>query len=308
MPSLRRVSIAPMMGRTDRHFRYFLRLISRHAWLYTEMVVVPALLRGDRKRLLDFDPTEHPLALQLGGSDPATLAECARMAEQWGYDEINLNIGCPSNRVTAGRFGACLMADPDLVARCVEAMRRAVSTPITVKHRIGIDDMDRYEDLSRFVRIVASGGCEVFIIHARKAWLQGISPRKNRSVPPLRHEFSHAIKRDFPHVEIVTNGGIDNLDSVAMHLGTLDGVMIGRAAYEDPYLLAGVDQRFYGDTTPPLSRPEVWERLIPYIERQIAGGGIASRITRHLFGLYRGLPGARAWRQRLSSEVGRRAI
>lgn len=300
--------IAPMMDYTDRHDRYFLRLISRHVLLYTEMVTTQAILNGRAERLLTFHPHEHPLALQLGGSDPKELAQCARIGQQSGYDEINLNVGCPSDRVKSGSFGACLMATPELVAECVAAMHGAVDgVPVTVKHRIGIDQLDSYEHLHRFVATVAAAGCNTFIVHARKAWLQGLSPKENREIPPLRYEVVYQLKRDFPELEFVINGGIKDLDTVERLLegeGThLDGAMIGREAYANPYLLHDVDQRLYGATMPPKRRSQIVLELIDYIEEQSAAGTPVYAITRHILGLYHGLPGAREWRRRLSDRV-----
>ncbi|HTJ93231.1 MAG TPA: tRNA dihydrouridine(20/20a) synthase DusA, partial [Pararobbsia sp.] len=246
--SARRVSVAPMMDWTDRHCRYFHRLISRHTWLYTEMVTTGALLHGDVPRHLTFNEHEHPVALQLGGSEPADLAKCATLGEQWGYDEINLNCGCPSERVQRGAFGACLMAEPQLVADCVKAMRDVVSIPVTVKHRIGIDDVSEYSFVRDFVGTIADAGCEVFIVHARNAILKGLSPKENREIPPLKYEYAYQLKRDFPSLDISINGGIQSLDEVEQHLEHVDGVMLGREAYHNPYLLAGVDARFYGST------------------------------------------------------------
>lgn len=301
----RKVSVAPMMDWTDRHDRYFLRLISRHALLYTEMVTTGAILHGDHERLLGYAPQEHPVALQLGGSSPADLAQCARIGEDFGYDEINLNVGCPSDRVQTGRFGACLMAEPDLVAECVDAMRQAVQVPITVKTRLGIDDRDSYEELTHFIRTVAGAGCGVFILHARKAWLSGLSPKENREIPPLRYEVVRAIKADFPHLSISVNGGVKHLDDASVHLETLDGVMIGREAYQNPYLLHAVDQRFYGAAQLPLSRREVLEAFMPYVARQLEKGLKLNQMTRHILGLYQGLPGARAFRRVLSEQAHR---
>lgn len=301
-----RLCIAPMLDWTDRHERYFLRLISRHARLYTEMVTTGAVIHGDRHYLLDYDPAEHPLALQLGGSEPAVLAECARIATAWGYDEVNLNLGCPSDRVQAGRFGACLMAEPELVAECVAAMAAAVALPVTVKTRIGIDERDSYEELARFVSIVAAAGCRVFIIHARKAWLQGLSPRENREIPPLRYDVVRQLKADFPELRIVLNGGITSLEQAAQQLLQLDGIMIGRAAYQNPYLLAEVDRRFFGDTRPLPERRQIVTAFLPYVERQLACGVPLNAMTRHLLGLFQGRPGARAWRRCLSEQTHRR--
>lgn len=297
------LSVAPMMDWTDRHDRYFLRLITRHVLLYSEMVTTDAILRGDRKRLLEFNEAEQPLALQLGGCDPVKLAACAQIAEDWGYSEINLNVGCPSDRVQSGRFGACLMAEPELVAACVQSMRAACSLPVTVKTRIGIDDLDSYEHLCHFIRTVADAGCDTFILHARKAWLQGLSPKENREIPPLQYPTVYRIKRDFPQLTIVLNGGVTTLEQVETHLQSVDGVMLGRAAYQNPYLLAEVDQRFFGDTRPAPSRLEVVESLIPYIEREMSCGTLLKHITRHVLGLFQGQPGARAWRRHLSQNA-----
>ena len=298
--------IAPMLDWTDRHCRFFLRLLSRHVRLYTEMVTTGAVLRGDRQRLLAYDPAEHPLALQLGGSDPADLARCAHIAAEWGYDEVNLNVGCPSDRVQSGRFGACLMAEPELVAECVAAMRAAVAIPVTVKTRIGIDERDSYAELADFVDRVAAGGCETFMIHARKAWLRGLSPRENREIPPLRYAVVHQLKRDFPDLTVVLNGGLTTLDQAAEQLRQVDGVMIGRAVYENPYLLAGVDQRFFGSSESPFSRDQVVETFTPYIKEQLRQGTPLHCMTRHILGLFQGVPGARAWRRTLSEQACRR--
>ena len=294
-----------MMDWTDRYDRFFLRLITKRALLYTEMVTANAVLHGDRERLLGFDPAEHPVASQLGGSEPAQLAEAARIAADFGYDEINLNVGCPSNRVQTGRFGACLMAEPALVADCVGAMRAAVGMPVTVKCRIGIDDQDAEEDLGRFVETVASAGCDTFIVHARKAWLQGLSPKENREIPPLDYDRVYRLKAARPDLTIVINGGITSLDAAEDHLTRVDGVMLGRAAYQNPYLLADVDRRFYGDSCTPPTRTEVVDGLLPYIERRMAEGVPLNHITRHILGLYQGIPGARAWRRHLSENAHR---
>jgi tRNA-dihydrouridine synthase A len=299
----RLISVAPMLDWTDRYYRFFLRLLTRHTLLYTEMVTTGAVLRGDRERLLGYDPAEHPLALQLGGSEPGELARCAGIAAEFGYDEVNLNVGCPSDRVQSGRFGACLMAEPDLVAECVAAMRAAVNLPVTVKTRIGIDGRDSYEELVDFVARVAMGGCEVFVIHARKAWLNGLSPKENRQIPPLRYEIVHRIKRDFPGLTVVLNGGLTDLDQVAEQLRQVDGVMIGRAAYENPYLLAGVDRRFFGSSAPPSSRHQVIRAFLPYVEAQLRQGTPLHCMTRHILGLFQGVPGARAWRRHLSERA-----
>lgn len=299
----RRFCVAPMMEWTDRHCRYFLRLISQRALLYTEMVTAPAILRGDPHRLLRFDPAEQPVALQIGGSEPGELAEAARIGEAHGYREVNLNVGCPSDRVQSGRFGACLMAEPGLVAECVAAMRAAVNVPVTVKCRIGIDDQDPDGDLDRFIDTVAAAGCRTFIVHARKAWLEGLSPKQNRDVPPLDHARVHRLKRERPGLEIVINGGIASLDEAEAHLAHVDGVMLGRAAYHDPWQLAQVDSRLFGEAGPLPSRREIAERLIPYAERQLACGVPLHAITRHILGLCQGRPGARAFRRHLSERA-----
>jgi tRNA-dihydrouridine synthase A len=295
--------VAPMMDWTDRHCRFFHRQISRRTLLYTEMLTTGAVLHGDRERLLGFTPAEHPVALQLGGSEPADLAAAARIGEEWGYNEINLNVGCPSDRVQSGRFGACLMAEPDLVARLVSAMREAVRIPVTVKSRIAIDEMEEWSTLEDFVRRVSAAGCTRFIVHARKAWLKGLSPKENRDIPPLRYELVYRLKSEFPHLDITLNGGIRTLEATAEHLRHVDGVMLGRAAYETPYVLAEADQRFFGASEPPLDRHAVVEAMLPYIEVQRSRGAPLNSITRHMLGLFQGLPGARAWRRYLSENV-----
>ena len=298
------ISLAPMMKRTDRHFRFFLRQITRRTLLYTEMVNTQAILNHDPERIIGFDEVEHPIALQLGGADPAELTECARIAEDMGYDEVNLNVGCPSNRVKKGRFGACLMKTPDEVARVLEAMQNAVDIEVTVKHRIGVDDVDRYEDMLNFVDIVSAAGCKRFTVHARKAWLQGLSPAENRDIPPLRHPEVHRLKQARPHLIIETNGGITCLDEAAHHLEHVDAVMIGRAAYEDPYLFADVDRRFYGDETPVPSRHEVIQNLFDYADYWTRERGHKlNYITRHLLHLFTGQQGAGRWRRHLSEEA-----
>ena len=299
----RKLSIAPMLDWTDRFDRYFLRLITRHTLLYTEMVTTGALLHGDRERFLRFDVSEHPLALQLGGSDPQALAACARLAEERGYDEVNLNLGCPSDRVQSGRFGACLMAKPALVAECMQAMIEAVQIPITIKTRIGIDDQDSYEELTAFVGQVAEAGCRTFIVHARKAWLQGLSPKENREIPPLHYERVHQLKQDFPQLEITINGGIKTLDQAEEQLKQVDGVMIGREAYHNPWILAEADQRLYGDDHPIPTRHEVIERLLPFVELELSQGTRLQQISRHILGIFQGMPGARAWRRHLSENA-----
>ncbi len=295
-----------MLDWTDRHDRYFLRQISRKALLYTEMVTTAALINGDRERLLEFNADEHPLALQLGGSDSRAMAQCSRWAEEAGYDEVNMNVGCPSDRVQSGRFGAGLMATPEIVAECVGEMAATSSLPVTVKHRIGIDDQDSYADLEWFVRQVSAAGCKTFIVHARKAWLQGLSPKDNRRVPPLNYERVYRLKQEHPDLEIVINGGINNLHDAFMHLSHVDGVMLGRAVYQDPYLLAEVDQKFFSAEPRYLSRNAVLEAMLPYIEEELTRGVRLSQLTRHLMGLFHGQPGARAWRRTLSEKANRK--
>jgi tRNA-dihydrouridine synthase A len=300
----RRLSVAPMMDWTDRFDRFFLRLITRHTVLYTEMITTGALVHGDAERHLAYDVAEHPVACQLGGSDPVDLAASARMVAAAGYDEVNLNVGCPSDRVQNGRFGACLMADPPLVRDCVAAMREAVSIPVTVKSRIGIDGRESYDDLARFVDTVAGSGCDTFIVHARIAILQGLSPKENREIPPLKHDFVHRLKRDFPTLSISINGGIADLDAALTHLETLDGVMIGRAAYQDPYCLADADARIFGDVdAAPRSRHDIARAMLPYIERQRQEDVALHHMTRHILGLFNGCPGARRWRRFLSENA-----
>lgn len=299
------ISIAPMMDWTDRHERFFLRQISRRVCLYSEMITTGAIIHGDRARLLAFNPDEHPVALQIGGADPAALAECARIGADFGYDEINLNIGCPSDRVQSGSFGACLMAQPDLVARAVEAMAAAVDLPITVKHRIAIDDQEEWPTLSGFVETVAGAGCRHFIVHARKAWLQGLSAKENREVPPLRYELVHRLKQEKPALIVSINGGFTTLDATAAQLDHVDGVMIGREAYQNPYVLAEIDRRFFGEAADLPSRHDIVGRLLPYVERSVADGVPLKSITRHILGLFNGRPGARAWRRSLSENAPR---
>ena len=299
----RKFSVAPMMDWTDRHCRFFLRQLSQHALLYTEMVTTGALLHGDRQRFLRYSDCEHPLALQLGGSNPAELAACAKQAEQAGYDEVNLNVGCPSDRVQNNMIGACLMGHPQLVGDCVKAMQDAVSIPVTVKHRIGINGRDSYAELCDFIGTVAAAGCQSFTVHARIAILEGLSPKENREVPPLRYEVAAQLKQDFPDLEFILNGGIKTLDECQQHLQTFDGVMLGREAYHNPYLLAQVDQRLFGSTAAVISRAEALSRMRPYIEQHLAEGGVMHHITRHALGLAQGFPGARRFRQLLSVDV-----
>ena len=289
-----------MMDWTDRHCRVFHRLLSRRALLYTEMVTTGALLHGNAARHLDFDPSEHPVALQLGGSDPVALAAAAKMGEDRGYDEINLNVGCPSDRVQNGAFGACLMATPDVVAEGVAAMCSAVRIPVTVKHRIGIDDLESYEELHHFISTVAAAGCETFIVHARKAILKGLSPKQNREIPPLRYDVVQRLKEDFPELTVVLNGGVKTLNDTQTHLSWADGVMIGRGAYQHPYLLAGVDSQIFGEDRLPPTRREVLDAYLPYAEEMLSQGVYLSHLTRHILGLFSGQPGARHWKRTLS--------
>jgi len=294
-----------MMDWTDRHCRFFHRRMTRHARLYTEMVTADAILRGNRDMLLAYDASEHPVGLQLGGIDPARLAEAAAIGEELGYDEINLNVGCPSDRVQGGHFGACLMAEPERVALAVAAMRARVCVPVTVKCRIGIDDQDSEADLENFITAVAAAGCRTFIVHARKAWLSGLSPKENREIPPLDYGRVYRLKLAHADLEIVLNGGIGSLDEAEAHLAYVDGVMLGRAAYHTPYMLAEVDRRLFDDDTQVPSRAEVLESLIPYTEQHLARGGRVNNIARHLLGLYHGRPRARAFRRYLSEHATR---
>ncbi|WP_313313194.1 tRNA dihydrouridine(20/20a) synthase DusA [Pulveribacter sp.] len=297
-PAFWRMSVAPMMDWTDRHCRYLHRLLSRHALLYTEMVTTGALIHGDVARHLRFDAAEHPVALQLGGSEPQDLAQCARLAQDWGYDEVNLNCGCPSERVQRGAFGACLMNEPQLVADCVKAMRDAVQIPVTVKHRIGIDRVEDYGFVRDFVGTVAEAGCSVFIAHARNAWLKGLSPKENREIPPLRYEVVAQLKRDFPQLTIAVNGGFASDEAVHEQLAQVDGVMVGREAYHNPWWLARWDEQFFGQPASALTREQVEEDMVAYMEREAAQHGTHwYAIARHMLGLRAGLPGARRWRQ-----------
>lgn len=292
-----------MMDWTDRHCRFFHRQLTARARLYTEMMTAEAILHGKREQLLAFSAAEQPVALQLGGSDPARLAEAAAIGATYGYDEINLNVGCPSDRVQSGRFGACLMAEPKLVADCVARMAAVVAIPVTVKCRIGIDDQDSEADFTTFIDTVADSGCRVFIVHARKAWLSGLSPKENREVPPLDYARVYRLKQSRPDLTIVINGGIESLDQAALHLNHVDGVMLGRAAYQKPFILAGVDQRFYGCAQVPTTRAEALAALLPYVERHLSRGGRLNNITRHILGLYHGESGARAFRRHLSENA-----
>ncbi|MEM9002567.1 MAG: tRNA dihydrouridine(20/20a) synthase DusA [Cyanobacteria bacterium P01_F01_bin.86] len=291
------LSIAPMMDRTDRHYRYFMRQITRRTLLYTEMVTSQAILRGDRDRLLGFSLEEKPLVLQVGGDDPKALAACARIAEDYGYDEINLNVGCPSDRVQNGNFGACLMGQPELVAECVAAMMGATRIPVSVKHRIGIDDQDDYEHMAAFVRTVAATGCRRFTVHARKAWLKGLSPKENRNVPPLRYEDVYHLKQELPHLWIEINGGIKTLSQVQSHRQQVDAVMIGRAAYDVPYLFVEADGLCFYDSAPLSTRTQVVEAMLPYIDHWTRQGLKLNSITRHMLMLFHGQPGSRVWKR-----------
>lgn len=311
-----RFAVAPMLQWTDRHCRYLLRLLSRQAFLYTEMVTTGAILQGKRLDLLRYHPDEHPLVLQLGGSDPQALAECARMAEDLGFDQVNLNVGCPSDRVQSGRFGACLFKEPELVARCIEAMVRAVSIPITVKTRIGVDEVDSYQALQDFISRVSGAGCQTFILHARKAWLKGLSPKENREIPPLCYETVYQIKQDFPGLEIIINGGIETPEEVQKHLQHVDGVMLGRAIYQNPMLLGQIDLEVSGEIPSPLEgeggrRPDggyhtpytLLQAYLPYIDQELICGTPLSAMARHLLPLFQGQHGARAWRRYLSQHI-----
>ena len=295
---MHRLSVAPMLDWTDRHCRYFHRLLSRKTLLYTEMVTTGALIHGDVARHLRYNVEEHPVALQLGGSDATDLARCARLGQDWGYDEINLNCGCPSERVQRGAFGACLMAEPQLVADCVKAMVDAVKVPVTVKHRIGIDQTESYAFVRDFVGAVSEAGCKVFIVHARNAWLKGLSPKENREVPPLRYALVHQLKRDFPKLTIAINGGITSNAQIAEQLQAVDGVMVGREAYHNPWLMRDWDAIFYGDSASNQTRDSVEQQMVDYMAREAALHGTPwSTIARHMLGLRHGLPGARRWRQ-----------
>ncbi|OZS43747.1 tRNA dihydrouridine(20/20a) synthase DusA [Photobacterium sanguinicancri] len=298
-----RFSVAPMLDWTDRHCRYFHRLMSDHALLYTEMVTTGAIIHG-KGDFLAYNEEEHPLALQLGGSNPADLARCAKLAQERGYDEINLNVGCPSDRVQNGMFGACLMGEADLVAQSIAAMREVVDIPVTVKTRIGIDEQDSYEFLTHFISTVSEkSGCDDFTIHARKAWLKGLSPKENREIPPLDYPRVYQLKQDFPHLKMALNGGIKTFDEMDEHLKHLDGVMVGREAYQNPYIMAQVDQRLFGSTKPIIKQRELVEAMYPYIERQLANGSYLGHISRHMLGLFQGLPGARQWRRHISENA-----
>jgi tRNA-dihydrouridine synthase A len=299
----RRLSVAPMMDWTDRHCRFFHRQLTSHALLYTEMVVADAAIHGDRQRLLGFDAVEHPVAVQLGGSDPDKLAEAARICADFGYDEINLNVGCPSDRVQSGTFGACLMRTPALVAQCIAAMKSAVDVPVTVKCRIGVDDQDPEVALGRLAAMVVDAGTDAIWVHARKAWLEGLSPKENRDIPPLDYDRVYRLKQEYPNFFIGINGGIEDLIQAVEHLKHVDGVMLGRAAYHNPDLLMDVDQAIHGADRAATTVDDILKAMIAYTERHIAGGGRANHVTRHMVGMFHGLPGARRWRQVLSTEA-----
>jgi len=296
------LSIAPMMQRTDRHFRYMMRIGSKHTLLWSEMITAKAIIHGDREHLLAFDGAEHPIVLQLGGDDPTEMAEAARIGQDFGYDEININVGCPSSRVGSGGFGACLMARPEVVAECVEAMATAVTIPVTVKHRIGIDDIDQYEDMERFVRIVSDAGASArFTVHARKAWLSGLSPKENRNIPPLRYHEVYRLKQEFPKLVIEINGGIKTIAEIKEHLEHVDAAMLGRAAYDTPYMFARADREIFGDASARVvSRHEWVEEMLPYIERWVSVGGRLHHVTQHMINLFYGCPGAKRWRRYIS--------
>ena len=292
-----------MLDWTDRHDRYFLRLISKHAWLYTEMVTTGALIHGDYERYLKFNHEEHPIALQLGGSDVQDMTICAKMAEDFGYDEVNINVGCPSDRVQRGAFGACLMAEPELIADCVSAMQNAVSIPVTVKNRIGIDEQDEEESLRRFISTVAEAGCNTFIVHARKAWLKGLSPKQNRDVPPLNYPLVYEVKKELPELEIIVNGGITTLEECKIHLQSVDGVMVGREAYHNPYHMTDVDAMIYNAMHSTGTRLQILEQYITYVEERLSEGVPLKHMSRHILGLFQGMAGAKAWRRHISEQA-----
>lgn len=299
----RRFCVAPMLDCTDRHERYLARLISKHTVLYTEMITTGALLFGDTPRFLDFDQTEHPVALQLGGSEPDAMAKSAELVQQWGYDEVNINVGCPSDRVQSGSFGACLMQSPDLVAENVKQMRAAVDIPVTIKCRIGVDEQDPREALWALVQASADAGCTTFLVHARKAWLKGLSPKENRDVPPLDYDLVYQLKDAFPELEIVINGGINTIDACHTHLQHVDGVMMGREAYSNPYIMAEVDQAFYGSNATPRTRDEVLEGYIEYSQQRLDNGSRLNHLSKHIVGLYHGEPRSRLWRRHISENA-----
>ena len=298
-----KVSIAPMMDWTDKHCRYFYRLISKNVQLYTEMITTKAILNGDKTRLLDFDASENPLVLQLGGSDPNEMAASTQIAKDWGYDEVNINVGCPSDRVQSGSFGACLMKEPNLVAQCVESMTDKCDIPVTVKHRIGIDDMESYDELSDFVSQISSKGCQHFIVHARKAWLKGLSPKENRTIPPLNYEWVYHLKKDFPSLQITINGGIESCEDITKQLKFVDGVMIGRSIYHNPFLLKEIDQQIFEETNNLIDREQVLKKYMTYIKIQNKAGISIRSMTRHILGLYHGEANAKLFRRLLSGQI-----
>ena len=297
------VSVAPMMDWTDKHCRYFYRLISKNVQLYTEMITTKAILRGDKNRLLDFNDGENPLVLQLGGSDPKEMAECAIIAEDWGYDEVNINVGCPSDRVLSGSFGACLMKEPKLVAKCVEAMIERCGIPITVKHRIGIDDMESYDQLSDFVSLISQKGCQHFIVHARKAWLTGLSPKENRTIPPLNYPWVYQLKKDFPKLKLTINGGIETCQDIAAHLDQVDGVMLGRSIYHNPLLLEQIEVEIFKSKESTLDREHILRQYMSYIAEQSKLGVPVRSMSRHILGLYHGEANAKLFRRLLSGKI-----
>ena len=303
MKSQTKFSVAPMMDWTDRHCRYFYRLMSKNTQLWTEMVTAKAIIHGDKNRLLDYDAQEHPLVLQLGGSDPKEMAVAAKIGQDWGYDEININVGCPSDRVQSGSFGACLMQTPDTVAQCIEAMGEVVDIPLSVKSRIGVDDMQNYEELTNFIEIVNNAGCDNFVIHARKAWLQGLSPKENRTIPPLNYDWVYRVKKDFPKLTIGINGGITSLSEVNEHLSQVDSAMLGRVAYHQPYLLANVDQEIHQSSRPVISREQVLLEFVAYMKKQQANSVPVRSMTRHILGLYHAQPNAKKFKRLLSGKV-----
>ncbi len=303
MNSQVKFSVAPMMDWTDRHCRYFYRLMSKNTQLWTEMVTAKAIIHGDKNRLLDYDAQEHPLVLQLGGSDPKEMAVAAKIGQDWGYDEININVGCPSDRVQSGSFGACLMQTPETVAHCIESMGAVIDIPLSVKSRIGVDDMERYDELSQFIETVHKAGCDNFVIHARKAWLKGLSPKENRTVPPLNYDWVYRVKQDFPTLTIGVNGGITTLNEVSEHLNHVDSVMLGRAAYHQPYLLAGVDQQIYQSERPVITREQVLLEFVEYIKQQQANAVPVRSMTRHILGLYHAQPNAKKFKRLLSGKT-----
>ena len=292
-----------MMDHTDRHFRFFMRIISPHAMLYTEMITTGALIHGDRQRFLEHHVDEYPLAIQLGGSDPEGLAACAVIAEEAGYDEVNLNVGCPSDRVQSGKFGACLMAEPELVAEGISRMSQSVNIPVTVKTRIGIDEKDSYEELASFIKCVKEAGCNTFIIHARKAWLNGLSPKENREVPPLQYEIVYQLKNEFPEIDFIINGGFTTQDSIMEQYAHVDGVMIGRATYQNPYLLAEIEQSLFGNEASQPTRYEILENFMDYVQQNLDQGVYLGHMSRHILGLFLGQPGARAYRRYISENA-----